>query len=243
MRAPCLRFLISLASLVLSAPAWATYSIVAVDRQTGQVGGAATSCISGASVSRVYQSVPGVGAIHAQAYTNLSGRQYGAELLKQGYAADVIIRALSATDFDPYASYRQYGVVTFDGTSAGFTGTMNGFYANDLQGESGSFLYSIQGNILTSGRVLSQARTGFLATACDLAGRLMAALEAGAEHGEGDSRCRPEAASDAAFLQVDNPDGEIFMRLDVKGSRDPLRELRSRFEVLRRTVGCYQPIP
>jgi uncharacterized Ntn-hydrolase superfamily protein len=191
-------------------------------------------------VSRVYQGVPGIGAVHAQANTNISGRQYAARLLQQGYNADVIIQALRSSNFDPIASTRQYGIVTLDGSSAGFTGNDNGYYANDLQGEVGSFRYSIQGNILTSSRVLTQARAGFTAEACDLAGRLIAALEAGAQNGEGDSRCRPAAPSDAAFIQVDNPTGEIFVRIDVKGSRNPLGELRSRFEAWRREVGCYQ---
>lgn len=240
MRIQFLRSLVGLASLVFTAPVWATYSIVAVDRQTGQVGGAATSCIAGASVSRVYQGVPGVGAVHAQANTNIPGRQYAARLLQNGYAADVIIEALQSADFDPIAATRQYAVVSLDGSVAGFTGSQNGFYANDIQGEVGSFLYSIQGNILTSSRVLTQARTGFTSEACDLAGRLMAALEAGARNGEGDSRCRPASPSDAAFIQVENPNGEVFVRLDVKGSRNPVGELRSRFEALRREVGCYQ---
>lgn len=240
MRASILRSLLGLVSLVITAPAWATYSIVAVDRQTGQVGGAATTCIAGASVSRVYQGVPGIGAVHAQANTHIAGRQYAARLLQQGYPADVIVQALRSEDFDPIASTRQYGVVALEGSSAGFTGSNNGNYASDIQGESGSFLYSIQGNILTSPRVLTQARAGFTAEACDLAARLMAALEAGALNGEGDSRCRPAAPSDAAFIQVDNPDGKIFIRLDVKGSRNPLGELRSRFEALRLELGCYQ---
>lgn len=240
MRTRILRSLVCLASLAFTAPVWATYSIVAVDRQTGQVGGAATTCIAGASVSRVYQGVPGVGAVHAQANTNISGRQYAARLLQQGYSADVIIQALRSSNFDAIASTRQYGVVTLDGSSAGFTGANNGFYANDIQGEVGPYLYSIQGNILTSSRVLTQAREGFTAESCDLAERLMTALEAGARNGEGDSRCRPAAPSDAAFIQVDNPDGRIFVRLDVKGSRNPLGELRNRFEAFRREAGCYQ---
>ncbi|MDQ3235425.1 MAG: DUF1028 domain-containing protein [Pseudobdellovibrionaceae bacterium] len=240
MRTDMFRSIVCLVSLVMTAPAWATYSIVAVDRQTGQVGGAVTSCVAGASVSRVYQGVPGVGAIHAQAYTNISGRQYGAQLLEQGYDADVVIQAISAANFDASASTRQYGVVTLTGTSAGHTGSRNGFYANDIQGEVGTYTYSIQGNILTSSRVLTQARSGFNAKGCDLASHLMAALEAGALNGEGDSRCRPRAPADAAFIQVDNPDGTIFVRLDVKGSRNPLGELRSRFDAFRRTAGCYQ---
>jgi len=242
MRARLLCLVVCFVSLATTAPAWATYSIVAVDQQTGQVGGAATTCIAGASVSRVYQGVPGIGAIHSQANTNISGRQYGAQLLKQGYPADVIIRALASADFDAIASTRQYGVVTLDGTSAGFTGANNGSFANDIQGEEGGFLYSIQGNILTSSRVLTQAQSGFAQDACDLASRLIAALEAGARNGEGDSRCRPAAPSDAAFIQVENPDGRVFVRLDVKGSRNPLGELRSRFDAFRREVACFQAV-
>jgi uncharacterized Ntn-hydrolase superfamily protein len=204
------------------------------------VGGAATSCIAGASVSRVYQGVPGIGAVHAQANTSITGRQYAAQLLEKGYAPDVIIRALSSADFDAIASTRQYGIVSLEGNSAGFTGSNNGYYAKDIQGAVGDFHYSLQGNILTSSRVLTQARAAFAAEACDLAARLMAALEAGAQNGEGDSRCRPASPSDAAFIQVDNPNGEIFLRLDVKGSRHPLGELRSRFDAFRRQAGCYQ---
>ncbi len=234
-----LSLLSSLIGLGLAGTAFSTYSIVAVDRQTAQVGGAATSCIAGSSVSRVYESVPGVGAIHAQAATNIRGRQAGAQLLRQGYDADQIISAITSANFDAQASTRQYGVVTLAGSSAGFSGSNNGFYANDVRGSIGDFVYSIQGNILTSSRVLTQARAGFIQDACDLAGRLMAALEAGALNREGDSRCRPASPSDAAFIQVDNPDGSVFVRLDVKGSRDPLLDLRSQFNRFRALNACF----
>lgn len=52
-------------------------------------------------------------------------------------------------------------------------------------------------------------------------------LEAGARNGEGDSRCRLASPSDAAFIQVENPKGEVFVRLDVKGSRDPVDPSKS----------------
>jgi uncharacterized Ntn-hydrolase superfamily protein len=181
-----------------------------------------------------------VGAVHAQANTSVTGRQYAAQLLQKGYAPDLIIQVLGSTDFDAIASTRQYGIVSLEGNSAGFTGANNGYYANDIQGETGTFHYSIQGNILTSSRVLTQAQSAFAGEACDLAARLMAALEAGALNGEGDSRCRPTSAADAAFIQVDNPNGEVFVRLDVKGSRNPLGELRKRFDAFRRQVACYQ---
>ena len=64
-------------------------------------------------------------------------------------------------------------------------------YKEDRQGTSGAFTYSVQGNILTSRAVIDRAEVAFPETGCDLADRLMLALEGGAMNGEGDSRCTP----------------------------------------------------
>lgn len=220
--------------------ALATYSIVAGDSSTKQVGGAATSCIAGASVSRVYQGVPGVGAVHAQAFSNIEGRRAAARLLAQGRGVEATLAAITRPSFDPSAALRQYGMIRLDGTAVGFTGSDNGFFAADRQGVVDGFVYSVQGNILTSARVLTQSEAAFRQPACDLAGRLIAALEAGALNGEGDSRCRPARPSDAAFIQVDNPDGSLFVRLDVRGSRNPIGELKAQFATFRSQAGCYR---
>jgi len=211
--------------------------VVATDSTSREVGGATTSCVQGSSVALVYQAVPGVGAIHAQALSNRQGRAAGAILLDQDYSAEEALRYITSQNFDRYASYRQYGIATFQ-QAVGFTGASTGSYAGDIQGETGPYRYAIQGNLLTSGRVLQQSELAFATVGCDLADKLMLALEAGALNGEGDQRCRPNAPADAAFIQVDKADGTVHLSLDVKGSRNPLGELRQKFNQWRRLNPC-----
>jgi MYXO-CTERM domain-containing protein len=145
--------------------------------------------------------------------------------------------------FDAIAASRQYGVVDVSGQSAGFTGTSTLAFADDVQGSVGAFTYSIQGNILTGGAVLSQAVAGFETPGCDLAARLMAALEAGGNNGQGDSRCTDDGIpSDSAFLQVDVPDAPLgsflSLRVPSSGSQNPLSLLRAQFDVWRSSSPC-----
>ncbi len=226
-----------------SAPAVATYSIVAVDRATRQVGGAGTSCIGGQDVYIIYGSVPGAGAVHAQALFSAAGRARALQLLGQGQAPEQIITAITADAFDGNAASRQYGVVDVTGRSAGFTGDSALPFADDVQGTVDTFTYSVQGNILTSNAVLSQARSAFEAPACDLAARLMAALEAGADNGEGDSRCTGDGIpSDSAYLQVDLPDAPagsfLSLRIPTSGNDSPLPLVRAEFDAWRLTSPC-----
>lgn len=230
----------------LSTPAFATYSIVAADRATRQVGGAGTSCIGGQDVYVIYGSVPSIGAVHAQALFSAAGRDRAVQLLGDAQSPAQIITALTAAAFDGNAASRQYGVVDVMGRAAGFTGGSTLPFAGDAQGTVGTFTYSVQGNILTSDAVLTQARSAFEAPACDLAARLMAALEAGADNGEGDSRCTGDGIpSDSAFLQVDLPDAPAgsFLSLRVPTSDDesPLPLLRAQFEAWRATSPCPAP--
>lgn len=104
-----------------------------------------------------------------------------------------------------HGAHRQYAVIDLQRRAAGFTGTSTQAWTGDTQTDFGSFTYSAQGNILTSERVINQTSTGFESGGCDLADRLMRALEAGAENGEGDTRCTRSSAripSDSAFIQV-----------------------------------------
>lgn len=238
--------LFAFGALVASAPAHATYSIVAGDPATRQVGGAGTSCIGGSDVYVIYGSVPGVGAVHAQALFNQNGRNAAVQLLGQGQAPAQVVAAITAQGFDGNAASRQYGVVDVSGRSAGFTGTSAQSFADDVQGSVGGFVYSIQGNILTSSAVLTQAVAAFEAPACDLAARLMAALEAGGANGEGDSRCTGDGIpSDSAFLQVDLPDAPrgsfLSLRVPTSGDDNPLPLLRAQFDAWRATSPCPTP--
>ncbi|HET8932335.1 MAG TPA: DUF1028 domain-containing protein [Polyangiales bacterium] len=238
--------LLCFAGCVLLTPsvALATYSIAAVDMSTQEVGGAITSCVGSLDVGIVYGSLPGVGVIHAQAQLDQRGRAKtrALELMMQGKAPKDIVAEITDPGFDPQFASRQYGLVDIMGRTAGFTGAQAQAFKRDQQGMNGAFAYSVQGNILTSQAVLDQASAAFDSPACDLAERLMRALEAGAEHGEGDSRCTGDGIpSDSAFIQVDRPgQSEPYLRLSVvdSGPESPLPMLRKQFDAWRTQHPC-----
>jgi uncharacterized Ntn-hydrolase superfamily protein len=217
---------------------------VATDQATDQVGGAATSCVGSMDVFIVYGSAPGFGVVHAQAAVNVSGRNEAVNLLGQGIAPADIILAITDLGFDASAETRQYGVVDLQGRSAGFTGSNTISYADDVQGQVGTFTYSVQGNILTSQAVIDQVETAFRGQGCDLADRLMQALEAGAVGGEGDSRCTGQGIpSDSGFIHVDLDDGTVFLHLSVTNTSpdSPLTELRTEYDIWRAQNPCPEP--
>ncbi len=220
-----------------------TYSIVGADTVTRQVGGAGTSCLGGQDVYIIYGGVPGYGVVHAQAQYSTAGRNRARMLLADGELPADIISAITAPAFDPQAGVRQYGIVDVAGNRAGFTGDDTMPFAEDRQGQSGPYVYSVQGNILTSAAVLDHAASAFEGGACDLAERLMSALEAGADGGEGDSRCTPDGIpSDSAFLQVEAPEGQpgdfLSLRVESSGNDSPLPPLREQLDAWRADHPC-----
>ncbi len=232
-----------------TAPAHATYSIVATDTTTRQVGGAGTSCVGSLSVRVIYGSVPGKGAVHAQAQLGGPGKAEAVDQLGMDIAPDAIIASITSTSVDPNAQRRQYGIVDLMMRSAGFTGGQTSPFTDDRQATIGPFTYSVQGNILTSASVLDQTAQSFESRGCDLADRLMLALEAGANNGEGDSRCTPGGIpSDSAFIQVDR-EGEpagTFLQLEVTDTapQNPLVMLRAEYDAWRATHPCpAAPMP
>jgi uncharacterized Ntn-hydrolase superfamily protein len=236
--------LLALAVLAFARPGRATYSITAVDRATRQIGGAGTSCISGSSVYRIYGSAPGFGAVNSQALASTQGRDEAVRLLAQGWAPDAIITRLTDPAFDLFFESRQYGIVALTGQSAGHSGASTQSYSNDLQGNAEPFAYSIQGNILTGEAVLTQARSAFLdGGGCDLAARLMLALEGGAKNAQGDRRCTPSGIpADAAYIQVDLPDQPrgSFLYLEVRATapQSPIVRLRQLYDNWRVSHAC-----
>lgn len=233
-------------AVLVASPAGATYSIVAADAAARQVGGAVTSCVAPQSVAIVYRAAPGHGAIHAQAAVNTSGRDRGVVLLEAGTAPADVIAQITTSSFDPRFQTRQYGVVDLSGHAAGFTGSSAQQYRADRQGSVGPYVYSVQGNILTGAGVIDQAEAAFRARGCDLAERLMLALEAGAENGQGDSRCTRayRIPSDASSLEVDR-EGEpagSYLRLAFTSTtlvhENPIVRLRALFDTWRTTHPC-----
>ena len=148
----------------------ATYSIVATDAKSGQVGGSGTSCVGSFDVAVILGTAPGIGAIHAQAALNKAGRDHGVQLLKEYMAPSDIIADITSPDFDRYYDYRQYAVVDLLGRASAFTGTSNGKHTSDVQGRKLNYTYSVQGNILTSRAVINQSQAAFVQVWCECMG-------------------------------------------------------------------------
>jgi uncharacterized protein (TIGR03382 family) len=208
----------AIVSFGVPASAGATWSIVAVDPQTQEVGVAVASCVEAPFGTTLLPEVvglaPGQGALAAQALLSQQYRDQAVALLTAGNSPQDVIDMV--VDADPGSASRQYGVVTLDGQTATFTGAAANDWAGDLQGEN----VTAQGNILYGPEVVGDALTAFEADApsCPwtLADRLMLALEAGAAQG-GDNRCSEEQSALAAVLKVARPE-------DAKGT--PYLDLR-----------------
>jgi len=186
------------ACLSVAAPASATWSVVALDRDTGTVVIASATCVPQERLERFPAKdlrdiqaivVPGVGVAAAQAgvdRTRANQRLIYDELIKGTDPA----RILEMLKQDPAIESRQFGILDMRGRSAGYSGAKNGKVSLDRQGQvSGTRIhYSIQGNILASDRVVEAAVDAFAAARGTLTDRVMAAMEAADANG-GDSRC------------------------------------------------------
>jgi uncharacterized Ntn-hydrolase superfamily protein len=197
-----MKTLLTLAVFFLSvSSASATWSVIALDRDSGTVVIASATCVPQQRLEtfpakdlRDVQAivVPGVGVAAAQAgvdRTRANQKLIFAELQK-GTAPAEIIAMLKQ---DPNIDVRQFGIVDMKGRFAGFSGPKNGKASLDRQGQvpgTGIF-YSIQGNILKSDEVVESALAAFTGARGALTDRVMAAMEAADAKG-GDSRCTCE---------------------------------------------------
>lgn len=112
-----------------------TYSVVAMDPVTGDVGIAGASCVP-ISAGAMITFAPGKGAAATQAAFAPQNQAKVFELLRQGATANEIIEFVRDDAYDADAGLRQYGVVTSrDGIvqAAGFTGKGNNDWAGDRQ--------------------------------------------------------------------------------------------------------------
>src|SRR5580692_7502019 len=175
------------------ATAFATWSVIAVDRSTRRVVIASSTCTGSTDdflkdVQAVI--VPGKGVAACQAGVDSATHQNQTlvfEELQRGTEPARIIELLSQ---DTGFQGRQYGIVDLQGRMAGHSGLTNGFVAQDMHGQAPGteIFYSIQGNILRSGAVVPHAVKAFLADKGGVTDRVMAAMEA-ADAAGGDSRC------------------------------------------------------
>ena len=168
------------------APHPSTFSIVAADPATGEVGVAVASRFFAVG-SVVPYARAGVGAVATQASANTTWGPGALELLARGVTPTEALAIL--TRADDGQSHRQAGVVAADGRSATFTGPECSAWAGGRSGQG----YAVQGNILTGEPVVAAMEKAFLAGAGrPLAERLYAAIVAGDAAG-GDSRGKQSA--------------------------------------------------
>ena len=202
-------FGVALATLGFSiSAADATWSVVAVDEETGEVGVAVASCVP-FEVTVVPVLVPGVGAGASQANLSEKSGERMVDALSSGASAQEVIDAVVAADDGQ--EERQFGVVVLGDGGAGWTGGDTIDVAVDERSEDGTV--SAQGNILVSQDVVDSAIAAFEGTDGVLADRLVAALVAGADAG-GDSRCGDQTAT-AAALVVARPGDQEYAYTDT----------------------------
>jgi len=171
---------------VASAHDVATFSIVARDPQTGEMGVAVASRFFSVG-SVVPWARAKAGAVATQANANTAYGPRGLELLERGANAKQTLDILLENDPDPSA--RQVGIVAADGSSISYTGPKCNAWAGGRSGPN----YAVQGNILAGEQVVAALEKTFLETKGTLAHRMFAALSAGDAAG-GDSRGRQSAA-------------------------------------------------
>ncbi len=213
----------------------ATFTIVATDLATGDIGVATASryLAVGALVPHVQAGVAAV-ATQSVAHPAL------AALLLSRLAADaenpgrVVSDLLSA---DPDRELRQVALVTAEGTSLGFTGSRCVDYAGERSAET----VVCAGNTLAGPEVLDEMMESYQRAEGALWDRLLTALSVGDAAG-GDKR-----GKQAAALRVDRPgggyrgSGAVVVDLRVDDHHDPIGELL-RLYALRRNLDDW-PLP
>lgn len=196
----------------------ATFSIVARDPQSGELGVAVASRFFSVGSVVPYLAAQ-AGAVATQANANVSYGPSGLELMARGVTAEEALKVLLRGDAN--ASSRQVGLVAKDGSSVTYTGPDCIPWAGGRSGPN----YAVQGNILTGENVVVAMEKAFLQTKGSLAHRMYAALTAGDSAG-GDSRGRQSAAlivvKENAGYNGGN-DRAIDIRVD--DHPDPFREL------------------
>ena len=197
-----LSYLAATAALFLTAsPAFATWSVIAVDQKTREVVIASATCVPQAA----FAGFPAKGLMDVQAIVvpgkGVAAAQAGVDRTRknQQLIFDEITRGtdpariLEMLREDPNVEVRQFAIVDLQGRMTGFSGQKNmpASLSRQQQVPGTGIYFSIQGNILAGDDVVTAAMTAFAGAAGSLADRVMAAMEAADAKG-GDKRCTCE---------------------------------------------------
>jgi uncharacterized Ntn-hydrolase superfamily protein len=196
-----------------------TYSIVARDPETGELGVAVQS-----HWFSVGQLVPwaeaGVGAVATQSFVDPSYGKLGLDLMRAGRSAPDALKALLAGDEG--RDVRQVAMIDAQGHVDAWTGSKDIQAAGHFVGKN----YSVQANLMLNEKVWPAMSRAFETTKGDLADRMLAALDAAQMEG-GDIRGRQSAA---LLVVTGKPTGKPWadkvFDLRVDDHAEPLKELR-----------------
>ncbi|GAA3173168.1 hypothetical protein GCM10010531_28380 [Blastococcus jejuensis] len=195
-----------------------TYSIVARDPETGEMG-VATQSQAFAVGNSVPFALPGHGVIATQSMAEPMYGSVGLDLLQGGFTAQEVLTALSSVD--PHPSRRQVAVLGVNGDLAAYTGEQCVDAAGHLQGDTCVAL----ANMAASPAVWESMVESFEGSAGPLAQRLLTALQAGEEAG-GDFRGRRSAAIMVIrATTTGRPWHDTVVDLRVDDSADPITAL------------------
>src|SRR4029079_4827803 len=190
--------LAAFAFFTLHGTAWATWSVIAVDKKSGQVIIASATCVAQAGFPRRQPLpsrdlmdvqaviVPGIGVAACQAGADNTHKNQMTvfEELKKGTEPSKIIELLH---MDPDIERRHFGILDLQGRSAGFNGQSNSSASLYVPGHVGNYYFQVQGNTLFSDQVAYEAALAFTRATGTLADHVMAAMEAADAKG-GDKR-------------------------------------------------------
>lgn len=212
------------ASIQRSQPFFSTFSICAIDPETGESGAAVTT-----RVPFVGRAVPwaraGVGAVATQAWTVVEYGRNGLDLLAEGMSPEDALEQLLADDAGRES--RQIGMIDMQGRSAAHTGDKNSDWAGSRQGVN----YTVQANIMVGPEVVDAVAEHLDSTegsGMPLAERLILALEAGQRTG-GDKRW---GRLQSAAIRVADPNhpgrggDHLSVSIDVGEHPHPVQELK-----------------
>jgi uncharacterized Ntn-hydrolase superfamily protein len=196
-----------------------TYSIVARDAATGDMGVAVQShWFSVGSI--VTWAEAGVGAIATQSFVNPAYGSRGLELMKSGLSAEQALEALVLVDEG--RDVRQVAFVDSPGNVAAHTGAKCIEAAGHHVGKG----YSVQANMMLNDKVVPAMADAYESTKGDLADRLMAALEA-AQAAGGDIRGKQSAAMLIVKAKsTGQPWADRVLELRIEDHPTPITELR-----------------
>jgi uncharacterized Ntn-hydrolase superfamily protein len=203
-----------------------TFSIVAFDPATGQLGAAVQSHWFSVGGSVIWAE-PGVGAVATQSFIEVSYGPNGLKAMREGASAPEALKTLLSKD--EHTNVRQVGMVDAKGRVAVHTGDK----AIDAHCEIAGEHFTVQANMMANPSICPAMKAAYEASHGDLAERMMAALEA-AQAAGGDARGKQSAAILVVAGDAATPvwKGRLF-DLRVEDSPEPILELRRLLGVAR----------